>query len=149
MITGSFAFFAARCHERGYTLEEVRACIVSEDGDSITVDETHAAYPRHPKHGHPPKTPEAPPPAGGPGTNLKAFFLKWFGQKATPNCSCNAVAAQMDTMGPQWCRDNMDWILEQIRLNAERRKLPFIRAVVEPIVLLAIRKAERQAKSGQ
>lgn len=89
------------------------------------------------------------PTTGGPGTNLKAFFLKWFGQKATPNCSCNAVAAQMDTMGPQWCRDNMDWILEQIRMNAERRKLPFIRAVVEPIVLLAIRKAERQAKSGQ
>lgn len=89
------------------------------------------------------------PAVNGPGTQLKAFFLKWFGQKATPNCSCNAVAARMDTMGPQWCRDNMDWILEQIRLNAESRKLPFIRAVVEPIVLLAIRKAERAAKSGQ
>lgn len=91
----------------------------------------------------------SPVAGSGPGTNLKAFFLKWFGQKATPNCSCNAVAARMDTMGPQWCRDNMDWILDQIRLNAERRKLPFIRAVVEPIVLLAIRKAERAAKSGQ
>lgn len=36
----------ARCRERGYTLDEVRPCIVSEDGDSITVDETHPAYPR-------------------------------------------------------------------------------------------------------
>jgi hypothetical protein len=35
-----------RCRERGYTLDEVRPCIVAEDGDSITVDETHAAYPR-------------------------------------------------------------------------------------------------------
>jgi hypothetical protein len=32
--------------ERGYTLDEVRACIVSEDGDTITVDETHESYPR-------------------------------------------------------------------------------------------------------
>lgn len=36
----------ARCRERGYTLDEVRGCIVSEDGDTITVDETHPAYPR-------------------------------------------------------------------------------------------------------
>jgi hypothetical protein len=35
-----------RCRERGYTLDEARPCIVSEDGDIITVDETHAAYPR-------------------------------------------------------------------------------------------------------
>lgn len=36
----------ARCRERGYTLDEVRACIVSEDGDTITVDEMHKDYPR-------------------------------------------------------------------------------------------------------
>lgn len=35
-----------RCRERGYTLDEVRPCIVSEDGDTVTVDETHPAYPR-------------------------------------------------------------------------------------------------------
>lgn len=36
----------ARCRERGYTLDEVRPCIVAEDGDTITVDELHKAYPR-------------------------------------------------------------------------------------------------------
>lgn len=46
MITGPRSQFDARLRERGYTLEEVRACIVSEDGDQITVDETHPAYPR-------------------------------------------------------------------------------------------------------
>lgn len=46
MITGRRTAFEARCRQRGYTLEQVRACIVSEDGDSITVDETHPAYPR-------------------------------------------------------------------------------------------------------
>jgi hypothetical protein len=52
MITGPRSFFEARCKERGYTLDEVRACIVSEDGDYVTVDETHAAYPR-PRHSEP------------------------------------------------------------------------------------------------
>ena len=46
MITGRRTAFEARCRQRGYTLEQVRPCIVSEDGDSITVDETHPAYPR-------------------------------------------------------------------------------------------------------
>jgi len=35
-----------RAAERGYTWEQVAPCIVSEDGDTITVDETHPAYPR-------------------------------------------------------------------------------------------------------
>lgn len=51
MTTGLRHLFEARCRERGYTLDEVRACIVSEDGDNITVDETHQKYPRHPKPG--------------------------------------------------------------------------------------------------
>ena len=46
MITCPLLHLEQRCRERGYTLEEVRPCIVSEDGDTITVDETHAAYPR-------------------------------------------------------------------------------------------------------
>lgn len=40
----------ARCRQRGYTLEQVRPCIVSEDGDRLVVDETHKAYP-HAKPG--------------------------------------------------------------------------------------------------
>jgi hypothetical protein len=35
-----------RCRQRGYTLEQVRPCIVSQDGEQIAVDETHPAYPR-------------------------------------------------------------------------------------------------------
>lgn len=46
MITGRRSSFESRCRERGYTLDEVRPCIVSEDGDRLVVDETHAAYPR-------------------------------------------------------------------------------------------------------
>lgn len=46
MITGSRQKFEQRCRHRGYSLEDARACVVSEDGDTITVDETHPAYPR-------------------------------------------------------------------------------------------------------
>ena len=46
MIRCRLAHLEARCRQRGYTLDEVRPCIVSRDGDQITVDETHAAYPR-------------------------------------------------------------------------------------------------------
>ncbi len=51
MITGHRSSFEARCRQRGYTLDEARPCIVSEDGDRITVDETHPSYPRAPKPG--------------------------------------------------------------------------------------------------
>jgi hypothetical protein len=50
MIRGRRSSFEARCRERGYSLESAAACIVAEDGDIITVDETHPAYPR-PKPG--------------------------------------------------------------------------------------------------
>ena len=46
MISCRIGHLEQRCRERGYTLEEVQACIVSQDGDTITVDETHPAYPR-------------------------------------------------------------------------------------------------------
>jgi hypothetical protein len=50
MITGLRSAFVARCRERGYTLDDVLGCIVNEDGDTVTVDETHEAYPRTANH---------------------------------------------------------------------------------------------------
>lgn len=46
MITGRRSALEARCRERGYTLEDIKECIVHEDGDVVTVDERHPAYPR-------------------------------------------------------------------------------------------------------
>ncbi len=51
MIRCHLRHLEARCRQRGYTLEQVRPCIVSQDGDQITVDETHPAYPATPKQG--------------------------------------------------------------------------------------------------
>jgi len=60
VITGSRSNFEARLAQRGYTLDDVRPCIVSEDGDRITVDVDHPAYPRHFKPGFQPPR-ELPP----------------------------------------------------------------------------------------
>ena len=46
MISCRIANLHQRAIERGYTLAEVEACIVSREGDRIVVDETHPAYPR-------------------------------------------------------------------------------------------------------
>lgn len=49
MITCKRHYLEQRCEQRGYTMEQVRPCIVSESGDTVTIDETHPAYPRETK----------------------------------------------------------------------------------------------------
>lgn len=140
MITGSRKDFEYRATARGYTLEEVMPSVVSQDGDLWTVDENHHAYPR-------PKAPPPKPvlPSGGPGTELKALLKTWLGITATPNCSCNARARQMDVWGPDECERRMPEILLWLEEQARARSLPFVRFAAEQAVKLAIRRARRAA----
>ncbi len=50
-ITGKISDFAQRCAERGTTLQEVAPCIIAREGDTVTVDVEHPAYPRRPDRG--------------------------------------------------------------------------------------------------
>jgi hypothetical protein len=136
MITCHKIFLEARCRERGYTLEEVLPCIISQDGDKITVDETHQSYPRKPKS----TTTTPRPQNGGPGTELK-ILLKTIGITATSNCSCNARAKTMDEKGSQWVLDNEDTVVGWLKEEANKRKLPFIDLVGKQIVRLAVKRA--------
>lgn len=133
MITGPRVQFEARCKQRGYALNEVRDCIVSEDGDMITVDETHASYPRFPK---------APSRDSGPGTELKKLLGK-IGIKSSPTCSCNKRAKTMDENGVEWCEQNVETICDWLQEEATKRKLPFVRLAGKAIINLAIRKAKK------
>ena len=144
MISGHRKLFEFRLLERGYTLDEVRPCIVSEDGDTITVDETHPAYPRVPKPGFVPAAYEPRPtaPTSGPGTELKKL-LKKIGITATPNCSCNARARTMDERGADWCEANIEEIVGWLREEATKRGLPFVDAAGPMIVKRAIKNARR------
>lgn len=139
----------ARCRQRGCTLENVRPCIVSEDGDLLTVDETHAAYPR----GRPVSvravrvgaaSPATATPRGGPGTELKKL-LRMVGVKASPTCPCNAHAAQMDRWGPDECENRLDEIVGWLGAEAQKRRLPFSAVVAGQLARLAIRRARKSA----
>jgi hypothetical protein len=128
-----------RCRERGYTLDEVRACIFSEDGDQITVDETHQAYPA----------------AHGPGTELKALLAGWpFRMVASGDCKCTTRARYMDAKGCDWCEspEGMAEIMGFLQESAAERGLPFVDIAARLLVRRAIanaRKAEaRRAKEA-
>ena len=134
MITCRLSHLKARCQERGYTLDEVRPCIVSEDGEKITVDESHPSYPK-------PKPPPAPG-KGGPGTELKALLSK-IGIRSSPTCSCNKRAKTMDEKGIAWCEQNVETICDWLAEESAKRKLPFVRLAGKAIIHLAIRRAKK------
>lgn len=137
MITCTLSDLMERCHERGYTLDEVKGCIVSRDKNVIVVDETHPAYPARQRPG-----------TGGPGTELKKLMKSLLGIVATPDCSCNAHAAQMDEWGPDGCDtpERLAMIVGWLEGQARARNLPFVRIAVEQAVKLAIRRARKTAR---
>jgi hypothetical protein len=133
-----------RCRERGYTLDEVLACVVARDGDQWTVNVDHPDYPR---------TSRFPPqqlPSGGPGTELKKLLAR-VGITASPDCSCNRVAAEMDAWGPDECEkpDRLDYIVAAMRENAAKRGLPFLDVAGRMLVRRAIRNARRLTAASQ
>jgi len=158
MITCKNLHLFARCQERGYTLDEVMPCIVSQNGDEWTIDVDHPAYPRHVKPGFVPAQPEPlppmpTPPLHGPGTELKALLAGWpFKIVSSPDCKCNARARYMDAKGCDWCEspDGMAEIMGFLRESAEERGLPFLDVAARLLVKRAIhnaRKAEAKRAS--
>jgi hypothetical protein len=142
MITTSIKNLEARCRQRGYTLDEVAACIVSRDGDTVTVDVDHPSYPKSAKPGFTPTEPTPPAPTHGPGTELKKL-LKKVGITASPNCSCNARARTMDQWGCDKCEENIDEIVGWLREEATKRKLPFVDIAGRMIIKRAIKMARK------
>lgn len=146
MITAHYRHLVARCQQRGYTLDEVMPCVVAQDGDQWTIDVDHPAYPKTPRQSPAAVPPPPPmPPTSGPGTELKALLKDWLGIQASPNCSCNARARQMDEWGPDLCEENLPTILQWLEEQATARKLPFVRFAAEQAVKLAIRRARKKA----
>ena len=142
MITTHRSHLEARCTERGYTLDEVLPCVVSQDGDEWTIDVDHPAFPRVSRLPEPPPV----PPARGPGTEL-SHLLKRFGINPTPTCQCRAKQQQMDQWGPDECErpERIDEVVAVMRAEAEARGLPFLDLAGRMLVRRAIRNARRNA----
>jgi hypothetical protein len=79
---------------------------------------------------------------GGPGTELKKL-LAIAGIVASPDCTCNARAAEMDRNGPAWCEENIGTVCGWLREQAEARGLPFLEIAAKMLVRRAIRNARR------
>jgi hypothetical protein len=130
MITCHRRHLFERCRERGYLLAAVMPCVVSRDGPMWTIDENHPAYPRR-------RTPR-----GGAGTELKKL-LSLVGIRSSPTCKCNARAAEMDVRGVAWVDKNRATVVEWLREESGRRKLPFVATVARLVVARAIRNARK------
>jgi hypothetical protein len=154
MITCHFGYLHDKAAERGYTLDEIMACVVSKNGDQWTIDVDHPAYPRHAKPGFvPPQTgsPLLPPASHGPGAELKALLAGWpFYIVSTPDCKCNARARYMDEKGCDWCEspDGMAEIMGFLREAAEERGLPFLDLPARLLVKRAIHNARRKESAA-
>ena len=134
----------SRCVERGYTLDEVLPCVVSQDGDTWTIDVEHPAFPRISRL---PEPPQPPAPLGrGPGTELSKL-LKRFGISPTPTCACRAKAAEMDQWGPDECEkpERIAEVVAVMRAEAEARGLPFLDVAGRLLIRRAISNARRNA----
>ena len=57
----------------------------------------------------------------GPGTEMKKL-LKRVGIEATPDCSCNARANDMNVRGEKWCLDNLELIADWLEYEAKKRE---------------------------
>ncbi len=129
MISCQLSHLVARCNERGYTFAQVEPCIVSRDGDAITVDETHEAYPR-----------VKPVASGGAGTELKKLLGR-IGIRSSPSCKCNARARELDARGVTWAEANTETVCGWLREESERRRLPFLPVAARLLVRRAIKNA--------
>jgi hypothetical protein len=65
---------------------------------------------------------------------------------STPNCSCNARAAEMDRQGCEWCETNLDTIVGWLREQAEARGLPFLDLAGRMLVRRAIKNARKSQR---
>jgi len=141
MITTHRTHLEARCVERGYTLDEVMPCVVSQDGDEWTIDVDHPAYPRASRLPEP-----APIPTHGPGTELSKL-LRRFGIEPTPTCQCRAKQQQMDQWGCDECSkpERIEEVVAVMRAEAEARGLPFLDLAGRMLVRRAIQNARRNA----
>lgn len=88
------------------------------------------------------------PPGYGVGTALKSLLSK-IGIVATPNCSCNYRAAEMDRLGLKWCQENRETILGWLKEEADKRKLPFSKTATLGLLYVAERMGAKMIRKNQ
>ena len=99
----------------------------------------------------------------GCGAHLHRLIKRWTGEGIEDGCQCQSHIAEMNARGPAWCRENVDtivdWLIEEVdrrlghdegesaswRLRLGGIDLPGRRLVLRRLVILAVRRAERNS----
>jgi len=87
-------------------------------------------------------------PMSGPGAHLHKI-LGTFGIKFSEGCSCRGRMIQMNKWGVQGCEENIETIVEWLKEEAARRKLPYITAAGRMLVRRAIHNARKEAQRAE
>lgn len=85
------------------------------------------------------------------GCSVGCHLKKLLGRlhiKPRPGCRCDAIAAELDRRGPDWCQDNIAWIVAGMRDEANKRGLPFVEIAARLLISRAIRNARRAASNA-
>ncbi|MCK5604199.1 hypothetical protein KAR91_20090 [Candidatus Pacearchaeota archaeon] len=75
----------------------------------------------------------------GVGSILKSL-LRHFSFLICAGCA--KLANTLDKQGPDWSRENIEWILDEMKKNANKAGVPFSRFIARRFVLVAIRRAD-------
>ncbi len=86
--------------------------------------------------------------AYGAGTELKNLIAK-FGLKPGLNCKCGQHIREMDTVGIEWCEQNVTTIAGWLREEATRARLPFTESGAKILIKRAISNAKKKQKGEQ
>ncbi len=104
----------------------------------------------------------------GPGAQLHKLIKQLTGEGITASCKCAGHIAEMNQRGPEWCKKNVEtiinWLLEETQRRIDKGKkdgkpvpwrvqlggkdLPGRRYAMEKLILKAISRAEAAGASG-
>ena len=94
----------------------------------------------------------------GPGSHLKQIIISWLGTGVGGCGGCEKLLADMDSWGPEGCRQRIREIAPTIQRNAAKNpdwkarilaRIPGIRLPIVSIVFLAIARAEADLKDEE
>ena len=82
----------------------------------------------------------------GPGTEL-GKLLKKLRVTPAPNCKCNQHIREMNARGVQWCNDNLNTIVDWLREEADKARLPFNETLSRILIRRAIKQATKNERN--
>ena len=118
-------------------------CVIEKlENDIWVIDVNHPTYPSKKREFVPRPVEDL---GEGVGTELKSL-LSMFNIQSSPNCSCLKRAKIMNDNGLDWCENNQNIILDWLKEEALKRKLPFFRYAAKKMLHLAIYRTKHKVK---